>query len=69
VAVDLSEAQLAALALRIAAFRAMERAGPARFLGVLPDDDRLATYAALRPALPAYARDFWDAPPDAVAAG
>jgi S-adenosylmethionine-diacylglycerol 3-amino-3-carboxypropyl transferase len=69
VAVDLSEAQLAALALRIVAFRAMEPAGLYAFLGVTPDDDRLGTYAAIRPALPPYARAFWDAHPDAVASG
>jgi S-adenosylmethionine-diacylglycerol 3-amino-3-carboxypropyl transferase len=69
VAVDLSEVQLAAVALRIAAFRTMERPALLGFLGVLPDDDRLRTYAALRPALPAYAREFWDAHPEAVATG
>jgi S-adenosylmethionine-diacylglycerol 3-amino-3-carboxypropyl transferase len=69
VAVDVSEAQLAALALRMVAIRAMEPAALQAFLGVVPDDHRLATYAALRPELPAYARAFWDAHPDAVAAG
>jgi S-adenosylmethionine-diacylglycerol 3-amino-3-carboxypropyl transferase len=69
VAVDLSEAQLSALALRVVAFRAMERSALLGFLGVSEDADRLATYAALRPALPPYARRFWDAHPAAVAAG
>jgi S-adenosylmethionine-diacylglycerol 3-amino-3-carboxypropyl transferase len=69
VAVDLSEAQLSALALRIVAFRSMERPALLGFLGVSADEERLATYAALRPALPSYARTFWDAHPDAVAAG
>jgi S-adenosylmethionine-diacylglycerol 3-amino-3-carboxypropyl transferase len=69
VAVDLSEAQLAALALRIVAFRSMERSALLGFLGVTEDAERPATYAALRPALPAYARTFWDAHPDAIAAG
>jgi S-adenosylmethionine-diacylglycerol 3-amino-3-carboxypropyl transferase len=69
VAVDLSEAQLAAVALRVVAFRAMERPALLRFLGVREDQGRLSAYAALRPALPSYARDFWDAHPDAVAGG
>lgn len=69
VTVDVSEAQLAALALRVAALRALEPPALHAFLGVLPDDRRLATYAALRRALPAYARDFWDAHPAAVAGG
>jgi len=69
VAVDLSEAQLSALALRIAALRAMDRPALLRFLGVAESEDRAATYAALRSELPAYAREFWDAHPDAVAGG
>lgn len=69
VAVDLSEAQLAALSLRIVAIRAMEPAALQAFLGVLPDDDRLATYKALRTELPGYARDFWDGNRAAVAGG
>jgi S-adenosylmethionine-diacylglycerol 3-amino-3-carboxypropyl transferase len=69
VAVDLSEAQLAALALRIVAIRAMEPAALHAFLGVLPDDNRPGTYRALRPELPSYARKFWDANPEAIAGG
>jgi S-adenosylmethionine-diacylglycerol 3-amino-3-carboxypropyl transferase len=69
VAVDLSEAQLAALALRIAAVRAMEPTALQSFLGVLPHDDRAGTYRALRSTLPAFARDFWDANPGAIAGG
>lgn len=69
VAVDLSEAQLAAVALRVVAFRAMEPTALLRFLGVTPSDRRLGTYAAIRSGLPSYARDFWDAHPDAVAGG
>lgn len=69
VAVDLSEAQLSAVALRIVVLRAMEPPAVLRFLGVTDSDDRLATYAALRSELPPYARAFWDAHPAAVAGG
>jgi S-adenosylmethionine-diacylglycerol 3-amino-3-carboxypropyl transferase len=69
VAVDLSEAQLAAVALRAAVFRAMEPTAIQAFLGVLPDSDRYGTYRALRPGLPSFARDFWDANPEAIAGG
>ncbi len=69
VAVDLSDAQLAAVALRVEAIRAMEPAPLYGFLGVLPHDDRLGAYLALRPRLPAGARSFWDAHPDAIAGG
>jgi S-adenosylmethionine-diacylglycerol 3-amino-3-carboxypropyl transferase len=69
VAVDLSQPQLAALALRVAAFRAMEPASLLEFLGVTPTSGRLGTYAAIRTSLPAFAREFWDAHPDVVAGG
>jgi S-adenosylmethionine-diacylglycerol 3-amino-3-carboxypropyl transferase len=69
VAVDVSEVQLAALALRMAAIRALDTPALHQFLGVLPSPHRLATYHGLRPVLPDYARTFWDRHPDAVAAG
>jgi S-adenosylmethionine-diacylglycerol 3-amino-3-carboxypropyl transferase len=69
VAVDLSEAQLAAVALRVAAIRVLDRPALLTFLGVLPDGHRLALYSDLRKKLPAFARAFWDAHPAAVAAG
>jgi S-adenosylmethionine-diacylglycerol 3-amino-3-carboxypropyl transferase len=61
VAVDLSRAQLACLALRVAAFRVLEDRELPGFLGVEPQEDRLGRYRRLRPALPDFARDFWDA--------
>lgn len=69
VAVDLSDAQLAAVELRVVAFRELDHPALLEFLGVLPDRARLGTYARLRHSLPSAARGFWDAHPDAVAGG
>jgi len=69
VAVDLSGPQLAALALRIAAFRELDHAGVLELLGVTHSDRRLDVYRDLRHHLPEAARGFWDAQPDAVAGG
>lgn len=71
VAVDLSDAQLAAVSLRLAAFRALDHGELLRFLGVTTEgaDDRLAVYRRLRTGLPTAARTFWDAHPDAIGAG
>lgn len=70
VAVDLSEAQLAALSLRIAAFEALDHDRLLAFLGVSDAGaGRSAVYAQLRRSLPEEARTFWDAHPDAIAAG
>ena len=69
VAVDLSEVQLAATALRIAAFRRLDRDAVLAFLGVAPAADRAATYARLRPDLPDWARAVWDAQSEAIAGG
>ncbi len=69
VAVDLSAPQLAAVELRLAAFRTLDHAGLLAFLGVTPSSERAAVYARMRPTLSARARDFWDRHPDAIAAG
>ena len=69
VAVDLSAAQLACLALRVAAFRVLEHGEVLELVGSRPSRRRAALYARCRPALDAEARAFWDARPDAVAAG
>ena len=71
VAVDLSQPQLAALELRIAAFRQLDHAALLRFLGVRdqPWGERAATYATLRPRLSEAARAFWDTHADAVGEG
>jgi S-adenosylmethionine-diacylglycerol 3-amino-3-carboxypropyl transferase len=71
VAVDLSEPQLAALALRVAALGALSHETLLRFLGVREADpaDRRATYAALRASLPDDARAFWDDHAPAIEGG
>jgi S-adenosylmethionine-diacylglycerol 3-amino-3-carboxypropyl transferase len=69
VAVDLSGPQLAACELRLAAFRQLDRDALLGFLGVTPATDRPGTYASLRGTLTGNARTFWDARPDAIAAG
>ena len=69
VAVDLSRAQLAALALRVAAFRSLDHGPLLAFLGVTDGADRVATYRALAAQLDDGARAFWDPRLDVVRAG
>ena len=69
VAVDLSPAQLACLALRVAAFRELAHDEVLQLVGARPSDQRAALYARCRPALSSDERRFWDARPDAVAQG
>lgn len=69
VAVDLSAAQLACLELRMAAFRRLDPAGVAAFLGATPSADRASVYASLRGDLGAGARAYWDAHAEAIATG
>lgn len=69
VAVDLSAAQLACVALRIAAFRLLDDADLPGFLGVAPMSDRPRRYELLRRELPGFARDFWDRRPAAIERG
>src|SRR5437870_3796633 len=68
-AVDRNPAQLACLALRIAAFHRLPYADLLVFLGALPGRNRGRTYARLRSDLPEAARDYWDARPALVAGG
>lgn len=69
VAADLNPAQLACIELKVAALRALDYASLLSFLGIRTHPDRAATYTTLRTALSAEARAFWDAHPDAIAAG
>lgn len=69
VAVDLSDAQLAATALRVSAFRWLDYGELLAFLGVAPSADRAATYARLRSDIPPGAAEVWDAQPEAIAGG
>ena len=75
VAVDLSAAQLACVALRVAAFRRLDHLSLLEFLGVTGGSEagagarRLDTYRRLRAELPADAGAFWDSQPSAIAKG
>lgn len=69
VAADLSLAQLACVALRLEALRRLDDGALLAFLGLAPATDRAITYLKLRGELPEFARAFWDAHPDAIAAG
>ena len=75
VAVDLSSAQLACVALRLAAFRRLEHPELLEFLGVTGGNEpsvssrRLACYRLLRSDLPTEAGAFWDSRADAIALG
>lgn len=69
VAVDLSDAQLACLDLRMAAFRELSHGALLSFLGITPATDRSRTYAALRSSLPESSRCFWDAHPSDIERG
>jgi len=60
-ALDLSGAQLACLALRVAAFRTLDHAGLLELVGSRPSARRRELYATCRPALAAADRGFWDA--------
>lgn len=61
VAVDASRAQLACLALRIAAFRALEHAELLELIGSRPSDRRRQLYRRCRAQLDGWDREFWDA--------
>jgi len=60
-ALDLSAAQLACLALRVAAYKTLDHAGLLELIGSRPSMRRRDLYAACRPALAAAERGFWDA--------
>lgn len=68
-AVDISDAQLACLELRRAAFRVLPHGAVLRFLGVQADSGRLRTYEGLRHSLLPDARRFWDARHATIARG
>ena len=68
-AVDLSPAQIALVALKAAAFRGLEHGPLLEFLGVRPASDRRAVYASLRPRLDAASRAYWDGHLTAMEAG
>lgn len=70
VAVDLSRAQLACAALKIAAIRELDDDALLAFLGVRPMQDRVTVFETkLRRSLPEQAAAFWTARPDVLANG
>ena len=69
VAVDLNPAQLACLAIRVAAYRTLEHGELLELVGSRPSDRRAELYRRLRGALDEQARAFWDARADAITTG
>ena len=69
IAFDLSPAQLACLALRIAAYRALTHPELLQLIGSRPSTRRRDLYARCRSQLSADTRAFWDARGDAIDAG
>jgi S-adenosylmethionine-diacylglycerol 3-amino-3-carboxypropyl transferase len=69
VALDLNPAQLACLALRVAAYRELSHAELLELIGSRPSTRRDALYRRCRPLLAGETREFWDAHPGAIAGG
>jgi len=69
IAIDLNPAQLAAVELRVAAYRTLTHPELLELIGSRLSERRAALYARCRDAMPADARGFWDARPEEVAAG
>ena len=69
IAIDLNPAQLAAVDLRVAAYRMLTHAELLELIGSRLSDRRLALYGRCRDALGAEARAFWDARGGEIAAG
>lgn len=60
-AVDVNRLQAALLVLKVAAIRSLAAEESAAFFGYRDHADRLALYERIRPALPDWAADLWDA--------
>lgn len=69
IAVDMNWAQLACLALRVAAYRVLDHDELLQLVGSRECDDRNALYRRCRAALESTPRDFWDAHPQLIQAG
>jgi len=69
VAVDLNPAQLAALELRVGAFRSLSHGELLELIGSRPSTRREELYRRTRSALSTEARRFWDAHPGEIVAG
>lgn len=68
VALDLSQAQIACLELRVAAFRTLQHSELLTLVGST-EGPRRELYRRCRPVLGDWTRDFWDARPTEVEAG
>ena len=68
-ALDVSDAQLACLALRVAAYRALEHHELLELIGSRPSGRREQLYRRCRPLLSGDERAFWDGRPDAIREG
>jgi S-adenosylmethionine-diacylglycerol 3-amino-3-carboxypropyl transferase len=68
-ALDVSDAQLACLELRVAAFRALEHPELLELMGSRASSRREDLYYRCRPLLSSEVRRFWDAQPDAIRDG
>ncbi|MHB9025471.1 MAG: DUF3419 family protein [Armatimonadota bacterium] len=69
IALDLSPAQLACLALRVAAYRELEHEELLELIGSYPSTRREELYGRCRGLLSPDDRDFWDAHPANIAGG
>ncbi len=69
IALDLSQAQLHCLALRVAAYTALDHPELLELIGSVPSTRRAELYLRCRPLLSPDARSFWDARPDAIHGG
>ncbi|MGI9089480.1 MAG: DUF3419 family protein [Gemmatimonadaceae bacterium] len=69
IAIDLNPAQLAALELRVAAYRTLSHAELLELIGSRPSTTRTELYAKARAALSTQARSWWDVRPGAIRDG
>jgi S-adenosylmethionine-diacylglycerol 3-amino-3-carboxypropyl transferase len=69
IAVDLNPTQIAALELRVAAYRTLGHGELLELVGSRPSGRREALYTRCRALLSDYARGYWDGRGDAVRAG
>jgi S-adenosylmethionine-diacylglycerol 3-amino-3-carboxypropyl transferase len=69
IALDLSDAQIACLELRVAAYRALEHEEFLELYGSRPSTRRRELYARCRELMPNATRTFWDERPAAIAHG
>lgn len=69
IAADMNPAQLAALALRVAAYQRLDHHELLALVGSRPSVERRTLYARCREAMAPEARAWWDARPEAVAMG